>query len=379
MCKELISRKVVLFWFFMTILGMASSQTDHTNDLLIAFREEVSSYKQALNLYASKIVTYKQWFKNYQSELLSEEIGEESKALLNGQLSEIWQEIERLEPLTTTGWLDALESQLDSNTFADAPPDEIKNWMEVQSQYINKIQADVQTLEDTIEQIQQTHTLLVEDGQTSDSENLEVSEVPLQIIEEDDVLEATLLYLLGGLEFWGTWLEPTNETGLLPEAEGRFMVSSTPILQTGVVPGGIGVVGFAQPITISRGGVPEGFSENQYLYETALVGYDDSVEDVFEQVSYLDRLNYQYGVEVNGRVARVYRKPIEIELTLSTMLQKLGAPPEVAEIWVAEYAEISHLPQSIQLSWLIAGNPLAKDYQVYVKGVLETFDLNTLY
>ncbi len=377
MCKRLISRKVVLFWFFISILGIASSQTNPTNDLLVTFRKEVSSYKQILNQYASKIVTYKQWFKNYQSEILSGEIGEESKALLNGQLSEIWQEIERLEPLTTTGWLDALESQLDSNTFADAPPEEIKNWMEVQSQYINKIQTDVQALENTIEQIQQTSASLAENDQTSDSERLEVSEIPLQIIEEDDVLEATLLYLLGGLEFWGTWLEPNNK-GLLPEAEGRFMVSSTPILQTGVVPGGIGVVGFAQPITISRGGAPEGFSENQYLYEIALVGYDDSVEDVFEQASYLDRLNYQYGVEVNGRVARVYRKSIEIELTLSTMLQKLGAPPEVAEIWVAEYAEISHLPQSIQLSWLIAGNPLAKDYQVYVKGVLETFDLNTL-
>ena len=377
MYKRLISRKIVLFWVVMTILSMASSQINHANSLIANFREEVSVYRQILNQLSLDIATHKQWFKSYQSQLLSEET-EESNNVLNKELSEIWREIERLEPLTTTGWLDALESQLDSNTFVDAPPDEIKNWMEVQSQYINKIQTDVQALENTIEQVQQVYVLLAEDDQTSDSESLEVSEIPLQIVEEDDALEATLLYLLGGLEFWGTWLEPTNEIGLLPEAEGRFMVSSTPILQTGVIPKGIGVVGFAQPITISRGGAPEGFSENQYLYEKALVGYDDSVEDVFEQVSYLDRLNYQYGVEVDGRAARVYRKPIEIELTLSNMLQKLGAPPEVAEIWVAEYAEIAYLPQSIQLSWLIAGNPLAKDYQVYVKGVLETFDLNTL-
>ncbi len=195
--------------------------------------------------------------------------------------------------------------------------------------------------------------------------------------KKNDVLETTLLYLLAGLENWGSWLEPSNK-GLLPEAEGRFMVSSTPILQTGVVPGGIGVVGFAQPITISRSGVPEGFSENQYLYETALIGYDDSVEDVFEPVSYLDRLNYQYGVEVNGRMARVYRKPIEIDLTLFVMLQKLGAPPEIAEVWVIEYAEIAHLPQSIQLSWLIAGNPLAKNYQSHIENTLEAFDLNKL-
>ena len=314
MYKRLISRKVVLFLVVVTILSMASSQINHANSLIANFREEVSVYRQVLNQLSVDIAAHKQWFKSYQSQLVSEET-EELNNILNKELNKIWQEIERLEPLTTTGWLDALESQLDSNAFADAPPDEIKNWMEVQSQYINKIQTDVQALEDTIEQVQQTYALLAENDQTSDSENLEVFEAPLQIIEEDDVLEATLLYLLGGLEFWGTWLEPTNETGLLPEAEGRFMVSSTPILQTGVVPGGIGVVGFAQPITVSRGGVPEGFSENQYLYETDLVGYDDSVEDVFEQVSYLDRLNYQYGVEVNGRVARVYRKLIEIELT----------------------------------------------------------------
>ena len=302
-----------------------------------------------------------------------EEIRVESED--NIQLNEIWQEIERLEPLTSTGWLDALLSQLDTNAFADAPPDEIENWMETQSQYINQIQADILSLENKIGQIQQIYTLAEESN--SIAQDLEILEISYPT-EKDDALETTLLYLLAGLEIWGAWLEPNNNAGLLPEAEGRFMVSSTPILQTGVVPGGIGVVGFAQPITISRNGIPEGFSANNLLYEAPLAGYDDYVEDVFERVSYLDRLNYQYGVEVTGRVARVYSKNIEIELTLASMLGKMGAPPEVAEIWVAEYAEVAHLPQSIQLSWLIAGNPLAEDYQVYVGNALAIFDLNVL-
>ncbi len=199
----------------------------------------------------------------------------------------------------------------------------------------------------------------------------------LTAFEEGDVLEATLLYLLAGLEVWGAWLEPTNEVGLLPEAEGRFMTSSTPILQTGIAPSGIGVVGFAQPIIISQNGVPSGFSESEF-YKSALVNYDDYIEDVFEQESYLDRLNYQYGVEINGRRGHIYRKPIEIELTLASMLQKMGAPPEIVEAWVEEYAEIASLPQTIQLSWLIAGNPLAKDYKLHVENILESFDLNSL-
>ncbi len=199
----------------------------------------------------------------------------------------------------------------------------------------------------------------------------------LTAFEEGDVLEATLLYLLAGLEVWGAWLEPTNDVGLLPEAEGRFMVSSTPILQTGTIPGGIGVVGFAQPITISHNGVPSGFSESEF-YKSSLVNYDDYIEDVFEQESYLDRLNYQYGIEITGRRGHIYRKPIEIELTLASMLQKMGAPPDVVEIWVEEYSKIANLPQTIQLSWLIAGNPLAKDYKLHIENVLEAFDLNTL-
>ncbi len=195
---------------------------------------------------------------------------------------------------------------------------------------------------------------------------------------EEANLEAPFLYLLEGLEIWGSWLGPSNGVGLLPEAEGRFMVSSTPILQTGVMPGGIGVVGFAQPIIIGKSGVPEGFSRDQYLYETVLVDYNDQIEDVFERVSYIDRLHYQYGVEISGRTAQVYRKPIEIELTLEAMLQKMGASPEIAEAWVEEYAKLAHLPKTVQLTWLIAGNPLAGVYQSHIQSVLEPLNLNTL-
>ncbi len=377
MYKKFVLRILGFFCPIMVILGVASSQVDNTNDLLVAFREEILLSQQLLDELALEIDNYKQWFKNYQSRFLSENAeDEEQNDVISKQLNKIWQQIERLEPKTSTNWLDILLNQLDTNAFANAPPDEIEGWINSQRQYVKQIQADVRALGKNVEEIQQAYILVEEIAPIS--EVFKTSEVSVHLNEEDDVLEATLLYLLAGLETWGSWLEPVNDIGLLPEAEGRFMVSSTPILQTGVIPGGIGVVGFAQPITVSRSGAPEGFSENQYLYETALTGYDDSVEDVFESVSYLDRLNYKYGVEVNGRVARVYRKPIEIDLSLNTMLQKLGAPPEVAEIWVAEYAEIAHLPQSIQLSWLIAGNPLAKDYQVYVGSVLETFDLNTL-
>ncbi len=197
--------------------------------------------------------------------------------------------------------------------------------------------------------------------------------------KEQTALKTSLLYLLEGLEAWGSWLDPSNEVGLLPEAEGRFMVSSTPILQTGgAIPSGIGIMGFAQPIAISHDGIPRGFDSNEYLYEQPLLNHNASVEDVFQRVPYLDRLNYQYGVEVSGLTAKVYRKPIELELTLLAMLQKIGAPPEAAEVWVEEYAKLAYLPQTIQLSWLIAGNPLAEAYQSHVQSVLEPLNLNTL-
>ncbi len=373
---KLILRGLILLWALISILGIAFSQVDNTNDLLTAFREEILSSKQSLDELALEIDAFKQWFKNYQAQLLSESAeDEELNDVISKQLNEIWQEIERLEPKTPTSWLDLLLNQLDTNAFADAPPDEIEGWINSQSQYINQIQADVLSLENKIEQIQKADTLTEENTQTT--EGLQILEIPYPT-EKNDVLEATLLYLLAGLEFWGAWLEPTNDVGLLPEAEGRFMVSSTPILQTGVVTGGIGVVGFAQPITISRSGIPEGFSENNFLYEMALAGYGDHVEDIFEPISYLDRLNYQYGVDIDGRTAQVYRKPIEMELTLNALLQKMGAPPKIAEIWVEEYAEIANLPQTIQLSWLVAGNPLAKDYQLHVEDILEAFDLKAL-
>ncbi len=200
----------------------------------------------------------------------------------------------------------------------------------------------------------------------------------LYTTKEKAALEIPLLYLLEGLEVWGSWLSPSNEVGLLPEAEGRFMVSNTPILQTGVVPGGIGVVGFAQPIIISHDGIPLGFNDKEYLYEQPLLNHDASVEDVFQRVPYLDRLNYQYGIEMAGLTAKVYRKPIELEFTLFVMLQKIGAPPEIAEAWVEEYAKLAYLPQTIQLSWLIAGNPLTEAYQSHVQSVLEPLNLSTL-
>ena len=215
------------------------------------------------------------------------------------------------------------------------------------------------------------------DGSLIDFENVPYTLEQIPNPQEYDALEATLLYLLQGLETWASWLDPTNDIGLLPEAEGRFMTSSTPILQTGMSPNGIGIVGFAQHIVISDNGMPNGFNQSEF-YETSLFNYDDQVEDVFEKVPYLDRLNYQYGVEIDGRRARIYRKPIETEFTLNAMLQKMGIPPEIAEIWVEEYAEIASLPQTIQLSWLIAGNPLAEDYQLHIENVLETLDLNAL-
>ncbi len=197
--------------------------------------------------------------------------------------------------------------------------------------------------------------------------------------KEQTNLETSLLYLLEGLEIWGAWLDPANEVGLLPEAEGRFMIPNTPILQTGgAIPSGIAITGFAQPIVISRDGIPQGFAENEYLYEQLLIKYDDSVEDIFQKVPYLDRLNYQYGVGMDGRTVKVYRKSIEAEFTLLATLQNMGAPPEVAEAWVKEYAKVASLPQTIQLAWLIAGNPLAEVYQPHVKSVLEPLSLSTL-
>ncbi len=197
--------------------------------------------------------------------------------------------------------------------------------------------------------------------------------------KEQTTLEISLLYLLEGLEIWGTWLDPANKVGLLPEAEGRFMMPSTPILQAGsAMPSGIGIMGFAHPITISHDGVPQGFVEDEYLYKQSLIGHNDSIGDVFQKVSYPDRLSYQYGIEIVGLTAKVYRKPIAVELTLFAMLQRMGAPPEVAEAWVEEYAKVAYLPQNIQLAWLIADNPLSEDYKSHVRSVLEPLNVSKL-
>ena len=147
---------------------------------------------------------------------------------------------------------------------------------------------------------------------------------------QTDTIESSLEYLLGNLKIWGSWLDPNNEIGLFPEAEGRFMIPNTPILQTGgaTLSGGIGIMGFAQPIIISENGMPRGFNEKERLYEPFPINYNDSIEDVFQKVPYLDRFAYQYGVQVNGRIVQIYRKPIEKELTILTMFQTMGAPPE---------------------------------------------------
>ena len=199
-------------------------------------------------------------------------------------------------------------------------------------------------------------------------------------LRQPDTIEASLEYLLGNLETWGSWLDPANETGLLPEADGRFMIPNAPILQTGgtTLTGNIGIMGFAQPIIINENEMPQGFSENERLYEPFPINYNDSIEDVFHKVPYFDRFAYQYGIQVNGRIIQVYRKPIEKESRLLTTLQTMGAPPEIAEAWVKEYIKIAHLPQTLQLAWLIAGNPLAEDYQSHIESMLETIDFNTL-
>ncbi len=77
------------------------------------------------------------------------------------------------------------------------------------------------------------------DGSLIDFENVPYTLEQIPNPQEYDALEATLLYLLGGLETWGSWLDPANNVGLLPEAEGRFMTSSTPILQIGTNPSSI--------------------------------------------------------------------------------------------------------------------------------------------
>ena len=197
---------------------------------------------------------------------------------------------------------------------------------------------------------------------------------------EIETIETSLEHLLQSLEVWGSWLDPANEVGLLPEAEGRFMMSNTPILQTGgsTLSGGIGITGFAQPIVINKNGIPQGFNENDRLYESFPINFNDNIEGIFQKVSYFDRFTYQYGIQVNGRIVQIYRKPIEKEFTLLSFLQQMGATPEVAEVWVKEYVKVAHLPQTLQLAWLIAGNPLAEDYQLHLGSALETFDLNIL-
>ena len=392
---------VKIFCLATFVLGFTFSQAKSSGDLVANFNELLSSSKELLGQLSLEVEAYEQWFKDYQSQILLTNGGilEED---LNQQLEGIWGEIERLERKTKTGWLDSLSGQLDSLITTEVSANEISSWIFSQELYIEKIQEDVIALGRNIENIKQTYPsgfpnyvtdnavisavsdkdleeIVSDNGIEELSLNVLESAYTLEKADEYDALEASLLFLLSGLEIWGQWLEPTNEIGLLPEAEGRFMTSSTPILQASStsIPGGLGVVGFAQPIIISHGVIPKGFTEE--ISEPLAIDYNDSIEDVFQKVPYHDRLVYQYGVEINGRSVQIYRKPIETELTLSTALQRMGAPPDVAELWVEEYAEIAFLPHTIQLSWLIAGNPLAKDYKLHAENLLNTFDLNALF
>ena len=386
---------IILLWLVVSIASFASSPTDNSENLRADFNEMVSLSKEMLNELSLEVETYKQWYETYKMEpqLINKGVSGNS---VSQQFDEIKEEIERLEHLAKGEWLGTLSNQLDIYITAKISAEEISNWIHYYKEYVEKIQSDSVALGRKIEKIKQAYPIGIPSQTTITlppllKENsakviLSVADtVPVEVMEfnynpagaeEQVILEASLLYLLEGLEIWGEWLNPTNEIGLLPEAEGRFMLPSTPIFQAGgaLIPGGIGVVGFAQPIIISYDGIPQGFTEE--ISESLPIDYDDSIEDVFQKVSYYDRLVYQYGVQISGRTVQTYRKPIETKLTLSNALQEMGASPDMAEVWVEEYAEIAYLPQIIQLSWLIAGNPLAKNYKLHTESLLEAFDLN---
>ena len=354
--------------------SIAFSQSENISELSADFNEMLANFRVVLDQLALEVAVHKQWFKDYQSQTLLTNEGVLTSSL-NEQLNQVWQQIEVLEQSTKGSWINLLSNQLDTYISTGVSTSEIRNWMSAQETYIAEIQNDVSALGHDIEQIKKItnspdESPITEASEASEVLKIEIAEPPeelestqnLATLEEQSTLEASLLYLLTGLEVWGSWLDPNNTIGLLPEAEGRFMTSSTPVLQAGgnTIPGGIGVVGFAQPIIISHDGIPQGFAEENNLSEPLAIDYDDSIEDVLEQVSYLDRLNYQFGIEINSRTVQVYRKPIATELTLQTALQKIGVPPETAEIWLQEYAEIAYSAQTIQLAWLVADNPSCK-------------------
>ena len=396
-------RVFLVIWLVIPIGGVAFSLNEDTGDLLGEFNDLLLSSKPVLNELSVQVGNYKEWFKNYQTKLLLANGGEVDEPL-NQELDKVWKEIERLEQITKGTWIDTLLNELNSYDTTQLPPNEINDWIRSHRKYVVQTRVDVSRLGKSIEEVKQDYpineTLLyAEESNTTDvspetaaaaeqvastsTKTFEASELeqihnPTQA-KEYEVLETSLLYLLGGLEIWGQWLDPANEIGLLPEAEGRFMLSNTPILQAGStsISGGIGVVGFAEPIMISHDGVPQGFTEE--VSEPLPIGFDDSIEDVFQKVSYHDRLFYQYGVQVDGRTIQIYRKPIGSDFTLSFALERMGAPPDMVDLWIEEYAEIAHLPQTIQLAWLISGNPLAQDYKLHTENLLKTFDLSSLF
>ena len=381
MYKRFLIKLCILLSLAVSISSIAFSQSEDTSELSADFNEMLASFRVVLDQLALEVAAHKQWFKDYQSQILVAN-GDLLTGSLDEQLSQIERQIESLEKSTKGSWIYLLSKQLDSYISMGIPASELRSWMESQDKYIIEIQNDVSVLEQDIEQIKQASETQGEPSTTitvGTSDGLESTQ-HLTTLEEQSTLETSLLYLLTGLEVWGSWLDPNNTIGLLPEAEGRFMTSGTPVLQAGgnTIPGGIGVIGFAGPIIISHDGIPQGFAEENSLSEPLAIDYDDSIEDVLEQVSYLDRLNYQFGIEISSRTVQIYRKPLATELTLLTALQRIGVPTETAEIWLQEYAEIAYSAQTIQLAWLVADNPLARDYQAHISHMLEVLDLNAL-
>ncbi len=58
-------------WLVIAILGIASSQVEKTDDVLATFHEELLLSKHLLGQLSLEVANYEQWFKNYQSQLLS--------------------------------------------------------------------------------------------------------------------------------------------------------------------------------------------------------------------------------------------------------------------------------------------------------------------
>ena len=275
---RVVVKGLLILWLINFLLASAA---DNVDDLLTEFKDTLSSYQYLLDELSLEVAAHKQWLQEYKLQMIPSELVIAQENSINEHLNEILKKIEVIERSTSSGWINALSEQLDSYALTQVPPEEIISWMDSQKQYVDKIQTDFMILEQSIKQIKQTYLketsnypvsslnhppinkalALDERGgalsssttskpQESSSDSVVVTQSinveeslsyagtlehiynPIEI-NEYDALEASLLYLLGGLEMWGEWLDPANEVGLLPEAEGRFMTSSTPILQAG--------------------------------------------------------------------------------------------------------------------------------------------------